>query len=96
MPLLEHDQGLALVDRLALLAEDLADNSGVLGLDGHLHLHRLEDRHGVALLDLVADRALDLPDRAGDVSLYLSHAYDLQGTPLGQRRPLRAGGAAVG
>src|ERR671932_643135 len=41
--LLEHDQGVALVHRLALLAEDLPDQAGVLGLDGHLHLHRLED-----------------------------------------------------
>src|SRR3954467_1872299 len=36
---------------LALLAEDLLDDARVLGLDRHLHLHRLEDDDGVALLD---------------------------------------------
>ena len=41
----------------------------VLGLDGHLHLHRLEDRDLVALLDVVADLARDLPYGAGDVGL---------------------------
>ena len=69
--LLEHDERVALVDRLALLAADLGDRAGVLGLDGHLHLHRLEDRDRVALLDLVADGALDFPYGAGDVGLYL-------------------------
>src|SRR4051794_3026131 len=67
--LVEHDEGVALVDRLALLAADLHDGARVFGLDGHLHLHRLEDRDRVALLDAVADRALDFPYRAGDMSL---------------------------
>ena len=40
--LLEHDERVALVDRLALVAADLRDRPGVLGLDRHLHLHRLE------------------------------------------------------
>src|SRR5262249_25830639 len=48
----------------------------VFGLDRHLHLHRLEDRHRVALLDRVADRALYFPDRTGDVSFDLDHAFD--------------------
>src|SRR5437899_12474514 len=72
--LLEDDQRVALADRLALLAEDLDDRPRVLGLDGHLHLHRLEYRDGVALFDLVADGALDFPYGAGDVGLDLSHA----------------------
>src|SRR3954449_13032128 len=50
-PVFEHDEGVALVDRLTLLAEDLLDGPVVLGLDGHLHLHRLEDDDGVALRD---------------------------------------------
>src|SRR5512133_1573809 len=71
--LLEGHEGVALVHRLTLLAEDLLDDARVLGLDGHLHLHRLEDDDGVALLDVVADLALDLPDRARDVGLDLGH-----------------------
>src|SRR3954468_23927199 len=46
---LEPNEDVALVDRLALLAEDLLDGSLVLGLHRHLHLHRLEDHHRVAL-----------------------------------------------
>src|SRR3954447_22038061 len=46
--LFERDEDVALVDGLALLAEDLLDGPLVLGLDRHLHLHRLEDDHGVA------------------------------------------------
>jgi hypothetical protein len=76
--LLQDDERVPLVDRLTLLTEDLGDSSGVLGLDRHLHLHRLQDRDGVALLDLVTHRALDFPYRAGDVGLYVSHAR----TPL--------------
>src|SRR5215470_15241463 len=40
--LFEDDQRVALVHGLPFLAQDLLDRSGVLGLDGHLHLHRLE------------------------------------------------------
>src|SRR3954453_10406904 len=56
---LEDDERVALGDRLALLHEDLLDGALVLGLDRHLHLHRLEDRDGVALLDAVAHGDLD-------------------------------------
>src|SRR5512132_924643 len=52
--LLEDHEGVALVHRLALFAEDLLDDAPILGLDGHLHLHRLEDDDRVALLDVVA------------------------------------------
>src|SRR6187200_56508 len=72
--LLEDHEGVALVHRLAFLAEDLLDGAGVLGLDGHLHLHRLEDDDRVALLDLVANLTLDLPHRSRDVGLDLRHA----------------------
>src|ERR1700730_14187135 len=71
--LLEHDERIALADGLALGADDLRDGAGVFGLDGHLHLHRLEDRNRVALLDRVADRTLDFPDGARDVGLNNSH-----------------------
>src|SRR4051812_22391170 len=71
--LLEDDQHVALVDRLALLAEDLLDLALVLGLDGHLHLHRLEDDDRVAFGDVVAHGTLDLPDRARDVGLDVRH-----------------------
>src|SRR5690348_7814081 len=72
-PLLEDDERVALVHRLALLAEDLLDGARVLRLDGHLHLHRLEDDDGVALGDLLPDRALDLPHGPGDVRFDVSH-----------------------
>src|SRR3954449_10839054 len=67
--LFEDDKRVALRNRLALLAEDLLHGAVVLGLDGHLHLHRLEDHDGVALGDLLADLDLDLPDGARDVCL---------------------------
>src|SRR3954471_18713397 len=47
--LFEDYERVALVHRLALLAEDLLDGAGVLGLHRHLHLHGLEDHDGVAL-----------------------------------------------
>src|SRR4051812_17414582 len=72
-PSLEDNEGIALRDRLALLDEDLLDRALVLGLDGHLHLHRLEDRHGVTLLDRVPDGHFDLPHRARDVGFDLGH-----------------------
>src|SRR3954452_3831157 len=72
--LFEGDEDVALGDGLALLAADLGDLARVLGLDRHLHLHRLEDDDRVALVDLVADLDLDLPDCAGDVRFYVSHA----------------------
>src|SRR4051812_34610416 len=80
---LENDQGIALVHRLALFAEDLLDGPGVLGLDGHLHLHRLEDHHRVALADAVAHFDLDLPDRAGDVGLDFGQANLLRPAGIG-------------
>src|SRR3712207_6888580 len=52
-------------------SQDLAHRALVLRLDGHLHLHRLEDDHGVALVDVVARGDLDLPDGAGDVRVDL-------------------------
>src|SRR3954465_7995720 len=67
--LLKLHQRVALGDRLPLLDQDRLDGPLILRLDGHLHLHRLEDRDGVALGDLLADLALDLPDRPGDVRL---------------------------
>src|SRR5829696_2869090 len=72
--LFEDDEDVALGDRLTFLAANLGDLARILGLDGHLHLHRLEDDNRVALGDLVADLDLDLPDCAGDVRLYVSHA----------------------
>src|SRR3954454_8258276 len=72
--LFEDHQRVALVDGLPLLAQDLLDDAWVLGLDGHLHLHRLEDHDRVALLDAVADLALDLPHVARDVGLDVRHA----------------------
>src|SRR4051794_23090267 len=56
--LLKLHQRVALRHRLALLDEDRLDRALVFRLDGHLHLHRLEDRDGVALGDRLADLAL--------------------------------------
>src|SRR4051795_8345870 len=69
MRLLQHDEDVAFADCLALLAADLFDGPVVLGLDGDLHLHRLEDDDCVPIFDLVADRDLDFPNVAGDVRL---------------------------
>src|SRR5215210_4227307 len=91
--LLEHDERVALVDRLALLAQDLPDDARVLGLDRRLHLHRLEDHDGVALPDRLADLALDLPDRARDVGLDLRHAVllrDIRPSPGTARQTIPA------
>src|SRR3954469_15945374 len=85
--LLQDDEGVALVDRLALLAADLLDGALVLRLDGHLHLHRLQDDDGVALLDLVAHLALDLPDRPGDVGLDVRHVSSCRGWLAGNIGP---------
>src|SRR3954463_16615939 len=68
MALLEDDEDVALLHRLALLDADLLHRAGILGLDRHLHLHRLEDDHGVTLVDLVAGLDLYLPNGSGDVS----------------------------
>src|SRR6187551_1618598 len=46
-PLFKNYQGVALAHRLALLHRNLLHGAGVLGLDGHLHLHRLQDHDGV-------------------------------------------------
>src|SRR5215207_6052852 len=71
--LLQHHQHVAFADRLALRAANLFDDAVVFGLDGNLHLHRLEDDDGVSIGYLVADRDLDFPDVAGDVCLDVCH-----------------------
>src|SRR5919197_1110348 len=73
-PLFKDDERIALIHRLTLLAEDLLHGALVLGLHGHLHLHRLEDDDRVTLADLVADLAFDLPHGARDVGLDVRHA----------------------
>src|SRR3954452_9712838 len=72
-PLLQDDERVALGDRLTFRAADLRDRAGVLGLDGHLHLHRLEYHQRVAFVDRLAHLALDLPHRSGDVRFDLGH-----------------------
>src|SRR3954452_22453257 len=71
--LLKDHQRVALGHGLALLALDLLHRALVLGLDGHLHLHRLEDDQRFALGDLLPDRALDLPDGSCDVRFDVRH-----------------------
>src|SRR6516164_5855982 len=73
---LKDYERVALGHRLPLLDADLAHDSRILRLDGHLHLHRLQDHDRVALVDAVADLDLDLPYGAGDVSLDLGQAVD--------------------
>src|SRR5947209_5214607 len=75
----EDNEWVALRDRLPLLHQDLLDLAWILGLDRHLHLHRLQDHHSVALVDLVANRDLDLPHGAGDVGLDLRQNVLLAG-----------------
>src|SRR6185503_12805126 len=75
---LQDDERVTFGNRLSLLADDLLHRAGVLGLDGHLHLHGLEDYERVALLDLLTDLALDLPDRPCDVSLDVGQPFLLR------------------
>src|SRR3954454_14744854 len=71
--LLKDHERVALVDRLALRDQDLLDGALVLGLHGHLHLHRFEDRDGVALGHLVSHGHLDLPYGGGDMRVDVRH-----------------------
>src|SRR6476659_7535721 len=87
---LEDNERVSLGDRLTLLDENLLDHAGVLGLDGHLHLHRLEDDHRVALGHAVADLDLDLPHGSGDVRLDLGQCWSAS-CARGTRRRIRAG-----
>src|SRR3954451_11849647 len=93
---LEDDERIPLRDGLALLDEDLLDGALVLGLHGHLHLHRLEDRDRVALLHAVADGDLDLPHGARDVGLDVRHPRKITtagpAPPPALRTPRRLGG----
>src|SRR5215212_8000566 len=73
MALLEDDEDVALLHRLALLDTDFLHRAGIFGLDRHLHLHRLEDDDGVSFIDLVAGLDLDFPDGSGDVSGDVGH-----------------------
>src|SRR5690606_38272914 len=68
---LDDQEDVALVHRLAFLGLDLEHLAVVVGLDGHLHLHGLDDDERVALLDLLPLADRDLPDGAGDVRLDL-------------------------
>src|SRR3954471_23658252 len=54
-PSLDDEQRLAVFDRLPVLAQDLGDRSGLVGLDLVQDLHRLDDADGLAFLDLTAD-----------------------------------------
>src|SRR3954471_3813897 len=54
-PSLDDEQRLAVFDRLPVLAQDLGDRSGLVGLDLVEDLHRLDDADGLAFLDLAAD-----------------------------------------
>src|SRR5690348_14279859 len=71
--LLEDNERVSLRDRLPLLAADLLHPPVVLGLDRHLHLHRLQDHERVSLGDLLPDLAFDLPNGARDVSFDVCH-----------------------
>ena len=55
------------------MAEDLGHHAALLGLDRHLHLHRLDDHERVTLLHRLADLAGDAPDGAGDLGLHDGH-----------------------
>src|SRR4051794_16364725 len=69
----QTEQRLPFADRLALRAQKLGHRSRHLCLDGHLHLHRLENDDGVPLVDRVTHGDLDLPHGARDMRLDLGH-----------------------
>src|SRR6476620_5754821 len=52
---LDDEQGLAVLDRLAVLDQDLGDRAGHVGLDLVHDLHGLDDADRVAFLDGAAD-----------------------------------------
>src|ERR1700761_4511535 len=88
----EDDEDVAFLDRVALGDADLGDGAGVLGLDRHLHLDRLDDHHLVADRDRVTDRAFDFPDGARDVGPHVSHEFSPRPWP-GFYTPGGRGGA---
>src|SRR6185312_12445742 len=53
--LLDEEQGLAVLHRLAVLDEDRLDGAGHVALDLVQQLHRLDDAEGLALGDGLAD-----------------------------------------
>src|SRR4051794_21899788 len=57
----DDEERLAELHRLAVLAQDLADRAGGVGLDLVHDLHRLDDADGIADLD----GAADLDERIG-------------------------------
>src|SRR5215218_9374983 len=51
----DHEQRLAVFDRLAVLGEDRLDRAGRVGFDLVHQLHRLDDAERITLLDRIAD-----------------------------------------
>src|SRR3990172_9254883 len=98
---LEHDERLAVLDRLAVVDQDRLDHPILVGLDLVHELHRLDDADRLPRLDGVADlderlgvgrrRAGEGPDhrRLDDVPLG-------RGGRLGRRRSLARRGGADG
>src|SRR5438270_13412597 len=85
--LLEDNERLALRDRLPFFAADLLHDSGVLGFDWHLHLHRFQDHHRVALFDGIPALDLDLPDGPRDMSLDLGQSDSSDSRGMGPQHP---------
>src|SRR5581483_6411893 len=61
--LLDHEERLAELDRVAVAGHDGGDLAGLVSLDLVHHLHRLDDAQDLADLDLIPD--LDERFRAG-------------------------------
>ena len=74
--LVDHDQDLVLLDALSLFHTDLADAPDHRSLDGHLHLHGLENHEHVTLGHLGSDLSLDLEHGSRDVCLDVCRQAD--------------------
>ena len=55
LPLVDDEQGLSVLDRLAVLYANRFDDTANIGLDLIHHLHCFDDAQGIAFLDAVAD-----------------------------------------
>src|SRR3954447_9679020 len=87
----EDNESVTFRHGLALFALDLLHGAVVLGLDGHLHLHRLEDHERVAFLDLLAHLDLDFPDGSGDVGFDVRQFCSSVWVPTGMHDKRRVG-----
>jgi len=85
----ERDEHVPFAHSLAFGHVDLLDLPRLRRLDGHLHLHRLEDDARLPLGDTVPHFNFDFPDGTGDVRVDGGHGRDASGD-IAPRHRIRA------